>query len=407
MDRLPGLLHLDGRHRGAASRLRVRPQGAGAPPRRGAAADRADQRADVGRPFRPVDPGRHGDVPPRAGAGRRRRGVEPAMRGAARRPRSTPASAISRRSSSWSGPASRRARRSTPPCSRPPARRSPVAVIRRHAGAVRAIHVVLDPHDAERAWHGRSSACAAMTARSPWPNRNSNPLADFSGTLVLVGAGKMGGAMLEGWLALGLDAEEDRRARAAAVERDRGAGRRAACASIPPRRGRRGVGDRGRGEAADRARGDAAARAARRRHDRRGLDHGRARRSRFLEERAAAARAIVRAMPNTPAAIGRGITVAVPTRGSSPPQRELAHRAAGGDRRGRMGRRRGADGRGDRGVGLGPGLCVPARRGDGAGRRRRRPAGRRWPRGSRARPSRARASCCTARRSMPRRCGRT
>src|SRR3954462_7180663 len=30
-------------------------------------------------------------------------------------------------------------------------------------------------------------------------------LSDFSGTLVLVGAGKMGGAMLEGWLALGLD----------------------------------------------------------------------------------------------------------------------------------------------------------------------------------------------------------
>src|SRR5436309_7102465 len=30
-------------------------------------------------------------------------------------------------------------------------------------------------------------------------------LQDFSGTLVLVGAGKMGGAMLEGWIALGID----------------------------------------------------------------------------------------------------------------------------------------------------------------------------------------------------------
>src|ERR1043165_2883249 len=30
-------------------------------------------------------------------------------------------------------------------------------------------------------------------------------LKNFSGTLVLVGAGKMGGALLEGWLALGLD----------------------------------------------------------------------------------------------------------------------------------------------------------------------------------------------------------
>jgi len=33
----------------------------------------------------------------------------------------------------------------------------------------------------------------------------SSSFKDFSGTLVLVGAGKMGGAMLEGWLALGLD----------------------------------------------------------------------------------------------------------------------------------------------------------------------------------------------------------
>src|ERR1043165_6213807 len=33
----------------------------------------------------------------------------------------------------------------------------------------------------------------------------STSLKDFTGTLVLVGAGKMGGAMLEGWLALGLD----------------------------------------------------------------------------------------------------------------------------------------------------------------------------------------------------------
>ena len=30
-------------------------------------------------------------------------------------------------------------------------------------------------------------------------------LAGLSGTIVLVGAGKMGGAMLDGWLALGLD----------------------------------------------------------------------------------------------------------------------------------------------------------------------------------------------------------
>src|SRR5437588_11880069 len=33
-------------------------------------------------------------------------------------------------------------------------------------------------------------------------------LANFSGTLVLVGAGKMGGAMLHGWLTLGLDPKQ-------------------------------------------------------------------------------------------------------------------------------------------------------------------------------------------------------
>src|SRR5262249_31777083 len=34
--------------------------------------------------------------------------------------------------------------------------------------------------------------------------QNAHALGDLSGTIVLVGAGKMGGAMLEGWLALGL-----------------------------------------------------------------------------------------------------------------------------------------------------------------------------------------------------------
>ncbi len=53
-----------------------------------------------------------GGVPHRAGNARRRSAA-----------RSMPASAIFRRSSSWSGPASRRARRWSPPCSRPRARR--------------------------------------------------------------------------------------------------------------------------------------------------------------------------------------------------------------------------------------------------------------------------------------------
>jgi pyrroline-5-carboxylate reductase len=46
----------------------------------------------------------------------------------------------------------------------------------------------------------------------------------------------------------------------------------------------------------------------------------------FLADALPAGAAIVRAMPNTPAAIGRGITVAVPNTRVTPAQRDLAHR---------------------------------------------------------------------------------
>jgi pyrroline-5-carboxylate reductase len=46
----------------------------------------------------------------------------------------------------------------------------------------------------------------------------------------------------------------------------------------------------------------------------------------FLGDALPEGTAIVRAMPNTPAAIGRGITVAVANAGASAEQRELAHR---------------------------------------------------------------------------------
>ena len=51
------------------------------------------------------------------------------------------------------------------------------------------------------------------------------------------------------------------------------------------------------------------------------------------------ARAIVRAMPNTPAAIGRGITGAFASAEVTPAQRETAQDTAVGRRRGGMGRR--------------------------------------------------------------------
>src|SRR5260221_3929030 len=59
------------------------------------------------------------------------------------------------------------------------------------------------------------------------PQTNPRPLADLSGTILLAGAGKMGSAMLEGWLALGLAPEmiaviEPQPSREIAALRERG-----------------------------------------------------------------------------------------------------------------------------------------------------------------------------------------
>jgi len=162
-----------------------------------------------------------------------------------------------------------------------------------------------------------------MSAPGPNPDANSS-LSDFSGLLVLVGAGKMGGALLEGWLRLGLKPQH--------------------VAVLEPQPSP-----------------DIVALAERGLHlnpDPRKLQHAAAMvialkpqiaaqtipalaplvsastvvvsimAGRTLEFLAAALGhpcALIRAMPNTPAAIGRGITVAVP-RNASAEQRQLAHR---------------------------------------------------------------------------------
>ena len=82
------------------------------PPARRAEVQRliaGDQRAIVGRPFRSVDPHRHDHAPPGAGAAGRADRLDRAMREPCWSAPSTPASAITRRSSSWSGPARRAA----------------------------------------------------------------------------------------------------------------------------------------------------------------------------------------------------------------------------------------------------------------------------------------------------------
>jgi pyrroline-5-carboxylate reductase len=156
----------------------------------------------------------------------------------------------------------------------------------------------------------------------------SNPdgavLRELSGTIVLVGAGKMGGALLEGWLRLGLD-----RRKVAVIEPAPSIN-----LSALSRRGLRLNPDIRKLDnvaalvlavkpqtapdvlpALAPLVGDATVVVS--------IMAGRT--LGFLERMLPQASALVRAMPNTPAAIGRGVTVAVPTR-TSPAQRELVDR---------------------------------------------------------------------------------
>jgi pyrroline-5-carboxylate reductase len=148
-------------------------------------------------------------------------------------------------------------------------------------------------------------------------------LRHFSGMLVLVGAGKMGGALLEGWLRLGLEPNR------LAVLEPAPAPELVALATHGLRLNpdARKLGDVAaiviavKPQAAPEVLptlaplvGDATVIVS--------IMAGRT--LRFLRAALPAASAFVRAMPNTPASIGRGITVAVAERASSA-QRALAH----------------------------------------------------------------------------------
>jgi pyrroline-5-carboxylate reductase len=149
-------------------------------------------------------------------------------------------------------------------------------------------------------------------------------LRDFAGHLVLVGAGKMGSALLEGWLRFGLDPkhisvlEPQPTSQIAALATGglqlnpqlRGLGDvaavviavkpQSAAEAIPPLKPMIGASTVVVSIMAGRT-------------------------LQFIAGALNAPCALVRAMPNTPAAIGRGITVAVP-RDINPAQRELADR---------------------------------------------------------------------------------
>jgi pyrroline-5-carboxylate reductase len=150
-------------------------------------------------------------------------------------------------------------------------------------------------------------------------------LGNVSGPLVLVGAGKMGGALIEGWLRFGLDAKT------LAVLEPQPAPQISALAG-------RGV----RLNPDVRALTNVAAIVIAVKPQVAGavlpalapmittttvvVSIMAGRTLQFLSGALQRPGALVRAMPNTPAAIGRGITVAVPNAQVTPAQRDLAHR---------------------------------------------------------------------------------
>lgn len=152
----------------------------------------------------------------------------------------------------------------------------------------------------------------------------SPDLRDLSGLLVLIGAGKMGGALLDGWLRSGLDPAkvaviEPNPAPQIAALADRGVRLNpeattltrvsAVVIAVKPQ-----IADQVMAATAPMI-GAATLVVS--------IMAGRT--LRFLSGALNNTSALVRAMPNTPAAIGRGITVAVPLRASDA-QRDLAHR---------------------------------------------------------------------------------
>ena len=151
---------------------------------------------------------------------------------------------------------------------------------------------------------------------------SSRPLAKFPGTLVLLGAGKMGQAMLDGWLARGLNPRkivvlEPQPAKALKALTRRGlklnpkgkaAPASAIVVAVKPQS----------------AAGALPALAAYAGKDTLALSIMAGRTLDYLKTSLPPGTALVRAMPNTPAAIGRGITVACPSAKVTTRQRKQA-----------------------------------------------------------------------------------
>jgi pyrroline-5-carboxylate reductase len=164
-----------------------------------------------------------------------------------------------------------------------------------------------------------------MSNSQPSTEHVSNPdLRDLAGPIVLCGAGKMGGALLEGWLQAGLAP-----ARVAVVE-PHPAPAIAALAARGVRMNPNATALKNAAAIVIAVKPQIAAEAVPALAPMIGaatvvVSIMAGRTLQFLADTLPQARALVRAMPNTPAAIGRGITVAVP-RQVNEAQRDLAHR---------------------------------------------------------------------------------
>jgi pyrroline-5-carboxylate reductase len=152
-------------------------------------------------------------------------------------------------------------------------------------------------------------------------SNSKKPLSSFSGRLTLVGAGKMGGAMLEGWLARGLDPKAVTVLDPQPSTRMRALAKRGVAVSTSPKKDKPDV-----IVVAVKPQDAATVMATLKSQIRKttlvvSIMAGRT--INFLQDFAPAGTPVVRAMPNLPAASGRGITVAVGNRHVSEAQRKL------------------------------------------------------------------------------------
>jgi pyrroline-5-carboxylate reductase len=154
------------------------------------------------------------------------------------------------------------------------------------------------------------------------PSTSASP--NLAINVVLVGAGKMGGALLEGWIGLGVDPAgitviEPQPSPQIAALAARGLRLNPGAPSVRADAVVIAVKPQTAPEALAGIGGLVAPGAV-------VISIMAGRTLGFLAQALPAGTAIVRAMPNTPAAIGRGITVAVPNAQVTPAQRDLAHR---------------------------------------------------------------------------------